>query len=154
MVVRKFNYFRFSIFLVILGSIIFGSVYFIKDKKYKESYEFKLLEKGYSQDEIVILLDKYENDAVAGGKIFVDSTLISRKVERTDVDVYYVPASGLANEKNLKTLANMIITGKVISAVPEIGSDNLEAALNKVISARHQDMLAYNLDALKLGAEY
>ena len=62
MVVRKFNYFRFFIFLVILGSIIFGSVYFIKDKKYKESYEFKLLEKGYSQDEIVILLDKYEND--------------------------------------------------------------------------------------------
>ena len=98
-------------------------------------------------------LDKYENAVVPGGKIFVDSTLIERKVERTDVEVYYVPASGLANEKNLRTLANMIITGKVISAVPEIGSDNLEAALNKVISARHQDMLGYNLDALKLGAE-
>ena len=99
-------------------------------------------------------LDKYENSVVSGGKIFVDSTLIGRKVERTDVDVYYVPASGLANEKNLKTLANMIITGKVISAVPEIGADNLEAALGKVISARHQDMLGYNLEALKLGAEY
>ena len=98
-------------------------------------------------------LDKYENAVVPGGKIFVDSTLIGRKVERTDVDVYYVPASGLANEKNLRTLANMIITGKVISAVPEIGADNLEAALGKVISARHQDMLGYNLEALKLGAE-
>ena len=98
-------------------------------------------------------LDKYESTTVSGGKIFVDSSLIGRKVERTDVEVYYVPASGLANEKNLKTLANMIITAKVISAVPEIGSDNLEAALNKVISARHQDMLGYNLDALKLGAQ-
>ena len=99
-------------------------------------------------------LDKYENSVVPGGKIFVDSTLIGRKVERTDVDVYYIPASGLANEKNLKTLANMIITGKVIREVPEIGADNLEAALNKVISARHQDMLKFNLEALSLGAEY
>ena len=99
-------------------------------------------------------LDKYENSVVPGGKIFVDSTLIGRKVERTDVDVYYIPASGLANEKNLRTLANMIITGKVIKEVPEIGADNLEAALNKVISARHQDMLGFNLEALKLGAEY
>ena len=98
-------------------------------------------------------LDKYENAVVPGSKIFVDSTLIGRKVERTDVEVYYVPASGLANEKNLRTLANMIITGKVISAVPEIGTENLEAALGKVISARHQDMLGFNLEALKLGAE-
>ena len=98
-------------------------------------------------------LDKYENAVVPGGKIFVDSTLIGRKVERTDVDVYYVPASGLANEKNLRTLANMIITGKVIKEVSEIGMDNLEAALNKVISARHQDLFGYNLEALKLGAE-
>lgn len=35
-------------------------------------------------------LDKYENEVVPGGKIFVDSTLIERKVERTDVDVFYV----------------------------------------------------------------
>ena len=90
---------------------------------------------------------------VSGGKIFVDSTLIGRKVERTDVDVFYVPASGLANEKNLRTLANMIITGKVIKEIPEIGTDNLEAALNKVISARHQDLFGYNLEALNLGAE-
>ena len=99
-------------------------------------------------------LDKYENSVVSGGKIFVDSTLIGRKVERTDVDVYYIPASGLANEKNLKTLANMIITGKVIKEVAEIGTENLDAALNKVISARHQDMMKFNLEALSLGAEY
>lgn len=97
-------------------------------------------------------LDKYEDAVTPGGKIFVDSTLIARKVKRTDVEVYYVPASGLANEKNIKTLANMIITGKVIKEVEEIGSENLEAALNKVISARHQDMLKYNLEALNAGA--
>ena len=33
-----------------------------------------------------------------GGKIFVDSTLIGRKVRRTDVEAYYIPATGLAGE--------------------------------------------------------
>ena len=99
-------------------------------------------------------LDKYENDVVPGGKIFIDSTLIGRKVERTDVDVYYIPATGLANEKNIPTLANMIITGKVLSECKGLGFENLEAALGKVISARHADMLQYNLEALNTGIEY
>ena len=59
-------------------------------------------------------LDRYENEVVSGGKIFVDSTLITRKVERTDVDVYYIPATEIANEKGISTLANMIITGKLL----------------------------------------
>ena len=65
-------------------------------------------------------LDKYENEVVPGGKIFVDSTLIERKVNRTDVDVYYIPATGLASEKGINTLANMIITGKLLKEVEEL----------------------------------
>ena len=64
MVVRKFNYFRFFIFLVILGSIIFGIVYFIKQKNYKESFEYKLLNVGYSNEEITFILNNYDNDRV------------------------------------------------------------------------------------------
>ena len=33
-------------------------------------------------------LDKFEDAVVPGGKIFVDSTLIERKVKRTDVEVH------------------------------------------------------------------
>ena len=34
-------------------------------------------------------LDKYENETKVGGQIFVDSSLIDRKVERADVETYY-----------------------------------------------------------------
>ena len=61
MVVKKFNYFRFFIFLVILVSIIVGIVYLVKTNNYKNSYEYKLLEKGYSEEEVNILLTKYED---------------------------------------------------------------------------------------------
>ena len=61
MVVKKFNYFRFFIFLVILVSIIIGIVFLVKTNIYKNSYEYKLLEKGYSEEEVNILLTKYED---------------------------------------------------------------------------------------------
>ena len=59
-------------------------------------------------------LDKYESAVRPGGKIFVDSSLIERKVERDDVDVYYIPATKLANENGAPTLANMILMGKLL----------------------------------------
>jgi len=98
-------------------------------------------------------LDKYENSVVPGGMIFVDSTLIERKVNRTDVTVYYIPATGLANENGMPTLANMIIVGKVMAALDEFNAEGINAALGKVISARHADMLDFNLKALNLGKD-
>ena len=99
-------------------------------------------------------LDKYENEVVPGGKIFIDSTLITRKVERTDVDVFYIPSTEIANEKGMSTLANMIITGKLLKEVPMLGFDGIDAPLSKVVSARHQDLLEVNKTALKLGYDY
>lgn len=98
-------------------------------------------------------LDKYEGAVAPGGTIFVDSTLIERKVKRDDVTVHYIPATGLANKNNMPTLANMIIVGKVMAELGEYNEDGINAALSKVISARHADMLDFNLKALTLGKE-
>ena len=99
-------------------------------------------------------LDKYEDSVVPGGKIFVDSTLIERKVKRTDVDVYYIPSTGIANEHKIPTLANMIITGKMIKEVPGLSLDNADKVLAKIVSARHQDLLEVNKKALRAGYDY
>ena len=44
-------------------------------------------------------LKKYESEVVSGGTIIVDSTLISEKVQRDDVNVYYVPATKMATDE-------------------------------------------------------
>lgn len=98
-------------------------------------------------------LDKYEKTVVPGGKIFVDSTLIERKVERSDVDVYYIPATSLAQQIGAPTLANMIMVGKFIKETGAVSHDNLDAALRKVVSARHQDLFDINLKAINTGYE-
>ena len=99
-------------------------------------------------------LDKYENDVVKGGKIFVDSTLIARKVVRTDANAYYIPATKIANELGIPTLANMIMVGKMIKETGIVTLENACEAMKKVVSARHQDLLEANVKALKAGYEY
>lgn len=99
-------------------------------------------------------LNKYEPCAVAGGKIFVDSTLISRKVERTDVEAFYIPATKMAQDIGAPTLANMIIIGKLIKETGAVNFDDIEVGLKKVIPAKKADMLEINLKAIKAGFDH
>ena len=87
-------------------------------------------------------LDKYEGTVKKGGKIILDSSLIGRKVERDDVEVFYLPAT---------QLANMIIAGKLMKECDAVSYDDVKGALAHVVSARHQDMLDVNLGAIELG---
>lgn len=99
-------------------------------------------------------LDKYESTVVSGGTIILDSSLIDRKVERTDVNVVYVPATRLASENGMPTLANMIIVGKLLALEGETGSEIIDETLKKVISAKRADMLEVNKKAMQIGADY
>ena len=98
-------------------------------------------------------LDRYEDAVVPGGIIFVDSTLIERKVKRDDVKVYYIPATKLASDNKTPTLANMIIVGKVLDALNDFQEESVITTLKKVISAKRADMLDVNLNAMKLAIE-
>ena len=99
-------------------------------------------------------LDKYEDTVAPGGKIFVDSTLISRKVRRTDVEAYYIPATGLAGEMGMPTLANMLLLGALIEKTGCVSFDSVAPALHKVIPARKADLFDVNMKAVKAGKDY
>lgn len=98
-------------------------------------------------------LDKYESSVAPGGSIFMDSSLIDRKIQREDVKAFYIPATRLASDNGMSTLANMIIMGKLLSETQGFDDEEVTAALKKVISAKHVDMLDLNLAALQLGSK-
>lgn len=99
-------------------------------------------------------LDKYESTVNAGGTVFVDSTLIEKKVERQDVTAHYIPATAMAKELGIPTLANMIIVGKVIRETGVVDMDGLRDALAKTVSAKHQDLIDLNIKAIEAGYNY
>ena len=99
-------------------------------------------------------LDKFEASVAPGGHIFVESSLISRKVERTDVTVHYLPATKMAEEQSLPGLANMIMAGAVLGVLPGITPEIIEGSMKKTVPERKQALFASNMTAVKLGMEF
>ena len=99
-------------------------------------------------------LDRYESAVVSGGTVFYDSTLIERTPVRSDITAVALPATRLASENGIPTLANMILMGKLLAVLGDFSPESVDAALGKVISAKHADMLELNKKALEIGAGY
>ena len=99
-------------------------------------------------------LQKFVDTVVPGGKIFVDSTLIDAKVERTDVEVYYIPATQMAKDAGFATLANMILMGKVIKETQAVRFDNNLETLQSFIPAKKAKLIDINCQALQAGYDF
>jgi len=98
-------------------------------------------------------LEKFENDVVPGGLIIVDSSIITKKVSRTDVKAVYLDASRIAESNGLKGAANMVILGKLFKETNFCTPDNLDKGLQKTIPAKKMDLLDKNRLCIKLGTE-
>ena len=99
-------------------------------------------------------LQKFVNDVVPGGVIILDSTLIDAKVERNDVKVCYVPATQMAKDAGFATLANMILTGKVLKEVDCVAYDGNKETLETFIPAKKAGLIEVNCQALDMGYNF
>ena len=99
-------------------------------------------------------LQKFVDTVVPGGKIFIDSTLIEAKVERTDVEVFYIPATQMAKDAGFSTLANMILMGKVIKETGAVRFDNNLETLKSFIPAKKEKLIDINCQALQAGYDF
>ena len=99
-------------------------------------------------------LQKYVDTVVPGGQIYVDSALIDAKVERTDVEVFYIPATQMAKDNNIATLANMIIMGHVLQNNKELTFEGTEATVQKLVPPKKAQLVELNMKALEMGRDY
>ena len=99
-------------------------------------------------------LEKYVDTVVPGGQIYLDSSLIDAKVERKDVEVFYIPATQMAKDNQITTLANMIILGHVLENHPQLSFVGTEAVVEKLVPPAKAALIGLNMKALQLGKEY
>ena len=97
---------------------------------------------------------KYVDTVGPGGQIYVDSALIGEKVTRTDVQVFYIPATQMAKDQGVSTLANMIMMGHVLENHPELSFEGTELAVNKLVPPSKAALVELNMKALLLGKAY
>ena len=99
-------------------------------------------------------LEKYVDTVVPGGQIYVDSSLIDAKVERTDVQVFYIPATKMAKDAEITSLANMIIIGHLLENNPELSFEGTEGVVKDLVPPKKAGLVELNMKALLLGKEY
>ena len=99
-------------------------------------------------------LQKFVDTVVPGGKIFVDSTLIDAKVERTDVEVFYIPATAMAKENGIATLANLILVGHMLENNQELDFAGAKETVEHLVPPKKAALIELNMKALNLGKEY
>ena len=99
-------------------------------------------------------LQKYVDTVAPGGQIYIDSSLIDIKVEREDVDVFYIPATKMAKDEGIATLANMIIVGHLLENHPELSFDGTAEVVDKLVPPKKAALKELNMKALNLGKNY
>lgn len=95
--------------------------------------------------------EKFESALRPGGVLVSDSSLIPRTSERADIQAFYIPATKLAQENELKGLANIIVVGKLARETGLVSREVLEKAFEKSIPPRKNELLESNMKALDLG---
>jgi len=98
--------------------------------------------------------DKFAEKVEAGGYIVYDDSLIKRSDERTDINVYPIPASKLARENGYVGLANMIALGYMAKKTGFLSLETLKEGLKKAVPASKAALLDKNIEALDLGYNY
>jgi 2-oxoglutarate ferredoxin oxidoreductase subunit gamma len=95
--------------------------------------------------------DKYEKDVVPGGKLFLDSTLISRVGTRGDIAYFAVPATRLADENGIGKLANVVMCGKFLKETGLCSIGEAEPIIKKLVPASKPQLFELNIKALTIG---
>ena len=95
--------------------------------------------------------DKFTEMAAPGACVFYNSNLSDGKTNRTDIKLFPVEATRLADEENLQSLGNMIIIGKVLKETGFSSLQSVEQAVGKSVKERHKHLLEPNMRAIKLG---
>ena len=98
-------------------------------------------------------LDKFEDKVRPGGLLIVNSSIIDRKVERTDIDVVYCNAMHIAEEVKNPKGANVAILGALMGKAPIVSLDKMMEAIKIELGEKKLRFLDGNKAALVAGME-
>lgn len=98
-------------------------------------------------------LDKFESHVRPGGTLVINSSIIDRKAERTDVTVVYCDANKIAESVGNPKGANVAILGALLQKSPVVSVDTMVEAIRIELGERKAKFLEGNKKALVAGME-
>lgn len=96
--------------------------------------------------------DKYAPLVAPGGVLVVNASLVPPGAARADLRVFEVPANDMAEALGNGRLANVVLLGVLLAALPVLPLEALERAIGAHLPERHKALLDLNRQALRQGA--
>ncbi len=97
-------------------------------------------------------LDKFEDSVLPNGKLFINSSIIDKRPERSDIEVYYVPCNEIAEELGNPRVANMVMLGAYIEKTKCVDFESVLQALLYKLGEKKAHLIPLNREALNKGA--
>ncbi|MDI6453585.1 2-oxoacid:acceptor oxidoreductase family protein [Peloplasma aerotolerans] len=98
-------------------------------------------------------LAKFGEKIKSGGNIFYNSSLIKKKVNHDDRNVYPVPMSELAQSLDKPQVANMVMLGAYLNKVGIFKEEVIIESLKYFLGPKKANMLEINQKAIAIGFE-
>jgi 2-oxoglutarate ferredoxin oxidoreductase subunit gamma len=96
-------------------------------------------------------LDLFLNRLDPGGNVIVNSSLVKKKVSRTDVGAVYVPANEIAENLGDGRMANMAMIGAVLKVTGAAPLSVVQESMSEFFSGKFKNLIEANHKAMQQG---
>ncbi|QVK19561.1 2-oxoacid:acceptor oxidoreductase family protein [Mycoplasmatota bacterium] len=99
-------------------------------------------------------LDKFESKVKPGGRILINSSLVERNIDRTDINAYYIPVNDMAVQLGNGRVANMIMIGAYLQLTKLFDKEVILKILKKSFGDAKAHLIEINDQAIEAGKQY
>ena len=112
-----------------------------------------------SEPEFAVLMNnpslfRFQNQIQSGGTLFLNSSMISSRPVRRDLEIYEIPANDLAKQLQSDKVVNMVMLGAYIKKSGLVSFETMERTLRDTFGHRNPAILKLNKAALLTGFDY
>lgn len=96
-------------------------------------------------------LEKFVPEVKKDGLVFVNSSVVSAKVERSDLRAIYVPCAEIAYKVGNPKVGNMVMLGAYVAATGALKPDTIREMIREMFTGRKAKLQDLNFKALDEG---
>jgi 2-oxoglutarate ferredoxin oxidoreductase subunit gamma len=111
-----------------------------------------------SPDYLVVMdnesLLRLQNQTASGGEIFINSSIVTDRPDRGDIELVEIPVNDLARSTVGEQYGNMIMLGAFVSRTHQVKFSTMVDKMDIILGKSKIKFKDKNIEALKVGYEY
>ena len=96
-------------------------------------------------------LAKFEAGVQPGGMVFVNSDVVTDRVQRQDLTAYYIPCAKIAEEVGNPKVSNMVMLGAYVAATKLLKPETIESMIEEMFAGSKAKFIPLNIEAFRRG---